>query len=127
LLRVCEKYLLWNEVVFLYENYNEADNAVKTMIEHSPTCFKHDRFVQIVQKVNSSDVLYKSIQFYIDEEPRHLNELLRIITKSVDLGRVVDIVNLFIINSLKEMECSQLFMNGFREYKAKTTRLLTML
>lgn len=91
-LRTCERFMLWNEVVYLYNNYKEQDNAIKTMIEHSPSCFKHDLFVQIIQKVNSSDIYYKSIQFYIDEEPRLLNELLRIITNKIDLGRVVKLV-----------------------------------
>ena len=85
--------MLWNEIVYLYSNWNEPEKAIKTMIEHSPTSFKHDLFVQIIQKVNSSDIYYKAIQFYIEEEPRLLNELLSNITTKVDLGRVVKIVN----------------------------------
>ena len=85
--------MLWNEIVYLYSNWNEPEKAIKTMIEHSATSFKHDLFVQIIQKVNSSDIYYKAIQFYIEEEPRLLNELLSNITTKVDLGRVVKIVN----------------------------------
>lgn len=45
LLRVCERYLLWKEAVYLYYNYEEFDNAINTMIEHSPTAWSHDLFI----------------------------------------------------------------------------------
>lgn len=44
-LRICQKFLLWGEVVFLHSNYKEHDNAVKTMMEHSPSCFNHEVFL----------------------------------------------------------------------------------
>lgn len=77
LIRVCEKYLHWNEVVYLHSNYKEYDNAVKVMMEHSPSCFTHDAFVSNLLKVNNSDLLYKAISFYLEEEPLRLNELLK--------------------------------------------------
>lgn len=89
LLRVCERYLLWNEAVYLHSNYDEHDNAVKIMMEHSPTAFKHDSFSNIIQKVTNNELLYKAISFYLEEEPEHLCELLRHITSKVDLSKVV--------------------------------------
>lgn len=89
LLRVCERYFLWNEVVYLYNNYDEQDNAIKTMISHSPSAFKHELFIQIIQNVNNSSVFYDAISFYLEEEPKLLNELLRVITNKVDLSKVV--------------------------------------
>jgi len=89
LLRACERYLLWNECVYLYTNYEEYDNAIKTMIEHSPTAFKHDVFVSNIQKVSNHDLLYKAIGFYLEEEPAKLNDLLKCITLKVDLSKVV--------------------------------------
>jgi len=89
LLRACEKYLLWNESVYLYSNYGEFDNAIKIMIDHSPTAFKHDIFVANIQKVSNHDLLYKAIQFYLEEEPARLNDLLKCITLKVDLSKVV--------------------------------------
>jgi clathrin heavy chain len=89
LLRVCERYLLWNEAVYLHTNYDEHDNAVKIMMEHSPSAFKHDAFSNIIQKVTNNELLYKAIDFYLDEEPEHLCELLRHITSKVDLSKVV--------------------------------------
>lgn len=42
LLRVCERYLLWPEAVYLYSHYDEYDNAIMVMIEHSPTAWVHE-------------------------------------------------------------------------------------
>lgn len=85
--------MLWNEVVYLHQNYNEEDKAIKVMIEHSPSAFKHDLFLQIIQKVNNSSIFYDSISFYLEEEPKLLNELLRVITTKVDLSKVVTLVS----------------------------------
>ena len=90
LLRVCERYLLWNEAVYLHSNYDEHDNAIKIMMEHSPTAFKHESFSNIIQKVTNNELLYKAIDFYLEEEPEHLCELLRHITSKVDLSKVVN-------------------------------------
>jgi clathrin heavy chain len=38
-LRACERFMLWNEAVYLYSHYNEFDNAINIMIEHSPHAF----------------------------------------------------------------------------------------
>ena len=92
LLRTCERYLLWNESVYLYSNYEEYDNAIKCMIDHSPVAFKHDIFVANIQKVSNHDLLYKSITFYLEEEPAHLNDLLKCITLKVDLSKVVSMM-----------------------------------
>lgn len=90
LLRVCERYLLWNEAVYLHSNYDEHDNAIKIMMEHSPSAFKHEAFSNIIQKVTNNELLYKAIDFYLEEEPQHLCELLRHITSKVDLSKVVN-------------------------------------
>jgi clathrin heavy chain len=94
LIRVCRKYQLWNELVYLHSNYKEFDNAVKLMMEHSPSCYAHDVFVSNLQQVNNSDLLYKSIQFYLEEEPLRLNELLKSLTHKLDFARVVQTVKL---------------------------------
>lgn len=85
--------MLWNEVVYLHQNYNEEDKAIKTMISHSPSCFKHELFLQVIQKVNNSSIFYEAIDFYLEEEPRLLNELLRTLTAKLDLSKVVNQVS----------------------------------
>lgn len=92
LLRVCEKYGLWAEAVFLHSSYNDADKAVFLMMEHSPTCFEHESFVQLLNKVSNSDLHYRAIQFYLEEQPHQLNDLLKGIAKKVDLVRTVQLM-----------------------------------
>lgn len=89
LTRVCERYLLWKEVVYLHNNYDKQDEAIRVMIAHSPSAFKHELFIQVITHVNNSQVIYEAINFYLEEEPKLLNELLRVITNQVDLSRVV--------------------------------------
>lgn len=89
LIRVCNKYQLWKEVVYLHSNYKEYDQAVKVMMEHSPSCFNHETFVNNLLKVSNSDMIYKAINFYIEEEPLRLNELLRQMTLKLDFSKVV--------------------------------------
>jgi len=42
LVRACEQYQMWPEAVFLHTQYGQFDQAVLTMIEHSPSAWKHD-------------------------------------------------------------------------------------
>lgn len=67
LLRVCERYLLWPEAVYLYSHYDEYDNAINTIIEHSPSAFNHENFINLIQKVSNSDLYYRAIMFYMEE------------------------------------------------------------
>jgi clathrin heavy chain len=92
LTRVCKKHQLWPEIVYLHSNYKEYDTAVNVMMEHSPSCFIHDTFVQNLAKVTNSDLYYKAISFYIEEEPLKLNDMLKQLTLKLDFSRVVQIV-----------------------------------
>ena len=88
-IRVCEQQYLWEEVVFLYTHYNGYDQALLTMIEHSPLCWKHDLYCQTLQKVTNSNLYNQSIQFYITEQPQLLNDMLKVISGKVDLSTTV--------------------------------------
>ena len=90
--RVCKKYQHWPEIVYLHSNYKEYDAAVTVMMDHSPSCFSHELFVQNLLKAANSDIIYKAITFYIEEEPMKLNDLLKQITSKVDFSKVVSLV-----------------------------------
>ena len=64
------------------------DSAVKTMIAHA-TAFGHDLFLDCVQKVRNSEIYYKSIAFYVEQQPLHLNRLLQVLTPHLDHSRCV--------------------------------------
>jgi len=59
------------------------------MMEHSPSAFMHDLFVQNMQKIANSDLYYKAIRFYLDEQPMRLNDLLIVLANRIDLTKVV--------------------------------------
>ena len=88
LMRACEKALLWDEAVFLLKEDEQYDSAVKTMIAHA-TAFGHDLFLDCVQKVRNSEIYYKSIAFYVEQQPLHLNRLLQVLTPHLDHSRCV--------------------------------------
>ena len=84
--------LFWKEAVFLHYHYGQFDSAISIMIEHSPTAFEHDIFVQNIQKVTNSELYYKAINFYLAEQPLLLNELLTSIANKLDLAKTVGVL-----------------------------------
>jgi len=91
-MRVCERYQLWQEVVYLYSHYDEFDNAVKVMIEHSPVAWDHTQFVSLIQRVSNTDLYYRGALFYLEEQPLQLNDLLKSLATKIDLGKLVSVV-----------------------------------
>ena len=92
LIRACEKFQMWEEVVFLHTQYDQFDEAILTMIEHSPSCWKHDLFSQNIIKISKHDLFYKSMIFYLEEEPMLLNDLLKLIALKLDLTKTVSVL-----------------------------------
>ncbi len=91
-LRACEGYQMWKEAVFLHAHYGQSDSAVAIMIEHSPTAWEHDVFVQNMQKVTNSELYYRAITFYLAEQPMLINELLIAIAPKLDLTKTVSVL-----------------------------------
>merc|ERR1711871_533508 len=92
LIRACEEYQHWLELRVLYQKYEEYDNAVTTMIQHTPEAFEHAVFKDIITKVANTEILYKAITFYINTMPAELNDLMATITPRVDHVRTVRLV-----------------------------------
>lgn len=89
LIEACKKYQMWPEVVFLNTQYGQFDQAIMSMIEHSPSCWKHDLFSQDIVKVSNYDLYYRSMIFYLEEEPMLLNDLLKLLAMKIDLTKCV--------------------------------------
>lgn len=53
-LRAAEQAHLWAELVFLYDKYEEYDNAIITMMNHPSDAWKEGQFKDIVTKVKMS-------------------------------------------------------------------------
>ena len=47
------------------------------MIEHS-SCFQHDLFLDCTQKVRNTEVYYRAISFYLEQQPLSLGRLLQV-------------------------------------------------
>lgn len=92
LLRACQKFMLWKEAVYLYSHYNEFDQAINIMIEHSPTAFNHDTFLQLIVKVSNTELYFKSITFYLEEQPLQINELLKALANKIDLVKCTSVI-----------------------------------
>jgi clathrin heavy chain len=92
LIRACEEYQHWLALRVLYQKYEEYDNAVTTMIMHTPEAFEHAVFKDIITKVANTEILYKAIKFYLDTVPQEVNDLMATITPRVDHVRVTRLV-----------------------------------
>lgn len=56
-LRAAEQAHLWAELVFLYDKYEEYDNAIITMMNHPSDAWKEGQFKDIVTKVKKNPQL----------------------------------------------------------------------
>lgn len=90
-LTACEEAHLYPELIFLYCHYEEWDNAALTMIEKSEVAFDHSSFKEIIVKAPNLEIYYKAINFYLQENPSLLVDLLSVLTPRLDLPRVVRI------------------------------------
>lgn len=89
-LRAAEQAHLWSELVFLYEKYEEYDNAVQTMMTHPTVAWKEALFKDVICKVANIELYYKSLQFYLDFRPMLINDLLMVLTPRMDHTRAVN-------------------------------------
>lgn len=92
LIRECERYQMWPEAVHLHSIYDQQDQAIITMMEHSPSSWRHDIFSQNIVKVANHDLWYRAIIFYLEEEPMLLNDLLKLLSNKIDLTKAVQVM-----------------------------------
>lgn len=57
-LRAAEQAHLWAELVFLYDKYEEYDNAIITMMNHPSDAWKEGQFKDIVTKVKKKPTAF---------------------------------------------------------------------
>ena len=89
-LRACEQAHLWSELVFLYDKYEEYDNAIVTMMKHATVAWKESLFKDVITKVANIELYYKALQFYLDNKPLLINDLLIVLTPRMDHTRAVN-------------------------------------
>lgn len=89
MLRACEDANLWPELIFLYCHDDEWDNAALAMMERAADAWEHHSFKDIVVKVTNLEILYRALNFYLQEQPLLVTDLLQALTARVDVNRVV--------------------------------------
>jgi clathrin heavy chain len=89
MIRACEEANLWPELVFLYCHYDEWDNAALAMMERAADAWEHHSFKDIVVKVANLEIYYRSLTFYLQEQPLLITDLLQALTPRIDVSRVV--------------------------------------
>ncbi|XP_060051255.1 clathrin heavy chain 2 isoform X3 [Erinaceus europaeus] len=89
-LRAAEQAHLWAELVFLYDKYEEYDNAVLTMINHPTDAWREGQFKDIIAKVANVELCYKALKFYLDYKPLLMNDLLVVLAPRLDHTRTVN-------------------------------------
>ena len=88
----CQRAHLWDSLVFLYIRYEEYENAATAMMDHSPVAFVHGEFLDVISQTGIMSTMYRSVDFYLGEQPHLLNDLLNILAPRVDGSRVVSIL-----------------------------------
>ena len=96
-MRAAEQAHLWAELVFLYDKYEEYDNAVLAMMAHPTEAWRETHFKDIITKVANIELYYKAIQFYLDYKPMMLNDLLLVLAPRMDHTRAVNFFTKVII------------------------------
>ncbi|RQM07300.1 hypothetical protein DH86_00000996 [Scytalidium sp. 3C] len=89
MIRACEEANLWPELVFLYCHYDEWDNAALAMMERAADAWEHHSFKDIIVKVANLEIYYRALNFYLQEQPSLLTDLLQALTPRIDVNRVV--------------------------------------
>jgi clathrin heavy chain len=91
---VCEKNQQWSELAFLHVKYSEFDKAANVMMQHSVDAWDHLLFKDVIVKVANPELHYKAIEFYVQEQPTLVTELLAALSASgqIDHARVVNVV-----------------------------------
>ena len=88
-IRACEAAHLWPELIFLYCHYDEWDNAALTMMEKAADAWEHHSFKDVVVKVANLEIYYRALNFYLQEQPSLLTDLLSALSPRIDVTRVV--------------------------------------
>jgi len=89
LVKACEEAHLWPELVFLYAHYDEYDNAALAMMERAADAWEHHTFTDLIVKVANLEIYYRALNFYLQEQPSLLTDLLQALTPRIDVNRVV--------------------------------------
>lgn len=88
-LAACQENCHYEASVFLYRHYEQFENAADVMMENNGAFFQHDLFKETMKQVANMEALYKAIEFYGENYPLQLNDMLMDMVTRLDHSRVV--------------------------------------
>jgi len=62
------------------------------MMEHSTQAWHHETFLNLIQKCTNTELYYRSIMFYLEEQPEKLNDFLKSLTAKIDVSKAVSVM-----------------------------------
>lgn len=83
---------LWFELEFLYFKHQDYNNAVLTMLNHPSDAWEKEHFKEAIVNVTDSDLYYKAVQYYMNDNLLLLNDLLLLIASQIKHTRLINIV-----------------------------------
>ncbi len=89
MIHACEEAHLWPELIFLQCHFDEWDNAAISMMERASDAWEHQSFKDIITKCKNVEIYYRALNFYLQEQPLLLTDLLQVMTARIDVNRVV--------------------------------------
>ncbi|KAG9395516.1 Clathrin heavy chain [Carpediemonas membranifera] len=92
LIKVCKANEQWPELVFLYGNYEEYENAAIVCMEHPDEAWDSKRFALILDNVTKPDVILRAVKFYLDAHEDLIVDLLMLVGAKVDQAKLIAIV-----------------------------------
>lgn len=81
----------YKELVFLYVQYKEPDNAALTMIKHGAVAWEHAQLKDVLKEVSNTDICYQALNFYLTDHPNLAGDMLSAVSHKVDQSRIVNI------------------------------------
>lgn len=109
--RACERAHLWDSLAYLYITYDEYDNAANVMMDHSPTAYAPDEFLDTISRVGAMSIMYRSIDFYLGEHPERLEDLLNVLSPRIDGTRAVAMLERARVSEFGELGCLPFAVN----------------
>ncbi len=116
--RACERAHLWDSLAFLYRTYEEYDNAANVMMDHSPTAYTPDEFLDTISRTGALSVMYRSIDFYLGEHPERLDDLLNILAPRIDGARAVAMLERARAAEFGDLGCLPFAVNYLRKVQS---------
>ncbi len=78
-----------SDILLCSVHYDEHDNAALAMMERAADAWEHHTFKDTIVKAANLEIYYRALNFYLQEQPSLVTDLLQALTPRIDVNRVV--------------------------------------